>query len=679
VTVNAGTLALLRGGSIRSATFASGNAGQVALNVNGALIIDGTNFGHFINGVSSEATDSSSGSAGLVQVNAGSVSVRAGGFINSNTRGTGTGGSVVVTTPGALLLDGHGSGSTEIGASALGTRSGDAGTVTVHAGAVTVQGGASIDSFTNGLGRGGSVVVKTPGALLLDGQGVGPTQIVASAQGAQSGNAGTITITITITINAGAVTLLRAGAISSQTNAAGNAGEVALTVKGALTIDGANDGGFATAVSSEASTQSSGSAGTIQVNAGSVSVLGGFISSGTLGTGAGGSVLVTTPGALLVDSQGIRGSTIAAASLEAQSGNAGAVTVDAGAVTVQGGATIASATNGSGLGGEVTVRASALTLLSGGEILSSTFGSGNAGKVALKVGGAFTIDSANNGGFATGVSSAAAAGGSGSAGTVQVNAGSISVQSGGQITSSSAGPGRGGNVGVAASSAIRLDGPTPQITATSTGAGDAGSITVAAPWVDLRNGASISTGAQAANGGNITIEPGDLLHLQRSSTTTSVNSAFGNGGNIIVDPRLVVLDRSLIVANAVGGDGGNVLVRADQLVPSFDSAITATSQRAVSGAIFITAQPLNLNGSLVVLAGELRSAAALLREGCAARGAGPRSSLLMDGRGGQRQALETTVPALYFAHRPVHDVEFTAPEAAAVPVRSSIGLSSPCG
>lgn len=195
----------------------------------------------------------------------------------------------------------------------------------------------------------------------------------------------------------------------------------------------------------------------------------------------------------------------------------------------------------------------------------------------------------------------------------------------------------------------------------------------------LRDGAAISTAAQSANGANITIGPGDLLFLQRSAIATSVGGAFGNGGNITVDPRLVVLDRSAIQANAVGGNGGNVLVRADQLVQSPDSAITATSQLGVSGQIFLTGPPLDLNGSLVVLASELRSAAALLREGCAVRGAGPRSSLLAVGRGGQRQGLEATLPALYFAHRPVHDGGHPAPDAPATPSRISLGLSSLCG
>ncbi len=230
-----------------------------------------------------------------------------------------------------------------------------------------------------------------------------------------------------------------------------------------------------------------------------------------------------------------------------------------------------------------------------------------------------------------------------------------------------------------ARSSISLIGGGPQITATATGTGAAGSITVTSPQLSLRDGASVSTTAQAADGGNITIGPGDLLYLQRSSITTSVHSAFGNGGNITVDPRLVVLDRSQIQANAVAGNGGNVLILADQFVPSADSVVTATSQLGVSGEIFITGPLLDLNSALVVLAGDLRATTALLREGCAARGASPRSSLVVAGRGGERQGVEAILPALYFIHRPVHDGTGRTTATSVAPAHTSIGLSSRCG
>jgi hypothetical protein len=76
----------------------------------------------------------------------------------------------------------------------------------------------------------------------------------------------------------------------------------------------------------------------------------------------------------------------------------------------------------------------------------------------------------------------------------------------------------------------------------------------------------------------------------------------------------------------------------DQLVQSPDSAITAKSERGLQGEIALSGPPPNLTGSLVVLASELRAAAALLAERCAARGADPRSSLVC-ASGGSRARL----------------------------------------
>lgn len=72
---------------------------------------------------------------------------------------------------GALLVDGQGGSGTEIGASAFGTQSGNAGAVTVGAGSVSTLNGGYISSSTTGTGMAGSVRVTTPGTLLLDGRG----------------------------------------------------------------------------------------------------------------------------------------------------------------------------------------------------------------------------------------------------------------------------------------------------------------------------------------------------------------------------------------------------------------------------------------------------------------------------------------------------------------------------
>ena len=77
--------------------------------------------------------------------------------------------------------------------------------------------------------------------------------------------------------------------------------------------------------------------------------------------------------------------------------------------------------------------------------------------------------------------------------TVQAN--TLTVEGGAQIASSTAGPGKGGDVNITVASDIVLPDPGPQITARSTGSGDAGSITLSAMRLLMNNGAAISTEA----------------------------------------------------------------------------------------------------------------------------------------------------------------------------------------
>jgi hypothetical protein len=114
-------------------------------------------------------------------------------------------------------------------------------------------------------------------------------------------------------------------------------------------------------------------------------------------------------------------------------------------------------------------------------------------------------------------------------------------------------------------------------------------------------------------------------------------------------------------------------------VQSADSEITATSERGLSGEITISGPPVNLTSSLVVLASELRAAAAVLTESCAAQGARPRSSLVMAGRGGQRHDPEATLPALYITNRPIRPSQDLAPKAPIPPQHTSITLATQCG
>ena len=669
--------------------FGPGSGGMVSLRGDRAVTISNTGTvmdrdPHFVHAV---ALNAGRGADISIGTSAGGTVTLDNARVIVGSSASGAGGTLSITVPGGTLVVQNGAlAQSAVIPSANGTPPqaqilGNAGAVTVQANNITLRSTGRISSLVTGVGGGGALKVTAAGELFISDAGTDPKTLTGIS--AQSSNLATKPGDIMV--RAGSLTIDGRGVIDTATFGRGNAGNVTVVVSGALSITGRGGSAPPARIASIPSETPSGTgganAGQVVVQAGSLTLSnGGNIGADTAGTSPGGLVQVSADSVNLRDG-GVISSTTAA------TGEGGPV-----AVTVRGDLVISNAgkdltgisaqtgARATGKAGQVTVRAANLTIVGQGQIDATTAGAGDAGQVTVRVPGAILIDG-RGGSSAASISSETVPGSNGKGGQVVVKAGTLTLRNGGQISSATAGSGWGGDVSVTASSNILLTGPGPQITATSTGTGNAGSITVSAPRLSLRNGASISTEAQSTDGGNITISVRDLLYLQqRSSITTSVTRAVGNGGNITIDPRFVILDRSVIAANAVGGKGGNLLIRADQFVPSANSAVTATSQRNVPGTITISSPPPNLTGSLVVLAGALRAAAAVLTESCAAHGADPRSSLVMAGRGGLRHDPGTTLPALYIANRPSGASQNHAPKAAPVrPQQTSVSLSARCG
>jgi len=141
------------------------------------------------------------------------------------------------------------------------------------------------------------------------------------------------------------------------------------------------------------------------------------------------------------------------ASVVQSTGSAAPIAVSAGSLLVDGTmnpgslTAIGSVTAGPGRAADVAVAAGDLTILANGEIVSITTGTGNAGNVAVSAFGAASIDG-SSAIFQTGILSQANPGSRGNAGSVQVNAGSLSLVNAGQISASTIGLGAGGDVNV---------------------------------------------------------------------------------------------------------------------------------------------------------------------------------------------------------------------------------------
>jgi filamentous hemagglutinin family protein len=459
--------------------------------------------------------------------------------------------------------------------------SGQGGITSVKAGQLTIRSHGDetvIGNRTFGPGDAGMVSVQAD-RLLISGDGArdytdftgirSESGLGSSGEGlGPEGNAGRVEVT------AGALEIRKNGAISTATHSIGGAGTVSVRADRLLI---SRDGGqFFTGIGSQSWPTATGDGGRVEVTAGDLQVLnGGQISTNTFSIG-----------------------------------NAGTVSVRAGRLPISGNDTgklnftdIASNANpgSTGAAGKMQVTTNgAIELHNGGVISSNTFTSGNAGTVEVRadrvlVAGNGTTDF-------TGIASSTEAGSTGAGGAVNIQARSMVLREQGAVTTRSSGTGPGGSLSITATDTLRLD------------------------------SAAIEARTASAGGGDVTLTVGRLLDLRNSTLTTSVAGGTGSGGNITITPYLMVLDNSRIEANAKQGAGGNITVRAGQLIRTPDSLIRATGR--VAGNITITAPNTDVAGSLVVLPETFFDVSGQLRETCAARGGRPVSSFNAGGRGG---------------------------------------------
>jgi filamentous hemagglutinin family protein len=603
VTVSSNAIYIQDGGNILSDAWGSGNPGSVTVNA-GLLVIDGKDT-LFWTGISSNTGDETvSGDAGTVTVTAETLNLLNGGKIETSTYGTGNAGEVVVNA-GQLLIDSGQDDQYRFSsiASLAGVGStGDAGSVSVTADTLNILEGGQISSSTFSSGNAGTVSVNAR-EFLINGQGSELfTGIKSSSEydsnfslyGVDRGDAGDVNVT------ADTLYIVNSGEISSSTFSNGDAGVVTVNAD-ELVIDGQNEQSF------------SGITSAAQV---------GLMSFEIVANQSGTHLIAYDPNGNAFPGLNCSFIDCAAAVADANSGNAGVVKVTADTITISNGGGIStsayakgdagsvdisantitidgqgnptftgiasrSETGGSGDAGSVEVSATGnLNIVNGGSIDTSTFGAGSAGDVNVQAG---TLSIEGTGGIPpeslgryyapsgtnpTGIFSIASDSSGGQTGSINITAtDTINLTSGAQVSISN-------EATVAAPDSLRLSTISlsapditligSQIVADSGGNVDAGDITINFDNTLSLDPSAISTVANDGNGGDITINGGYLIYLRDSEIITSVLGTSGNGGDISITADYLIMDSGFIQANtaAEGATGGLVNVNVAALIPS---------------------------------------------------------------------------------------------------------------
>jgi hypothetical protein len=618
-------LEVLNGGQILSSTFGAGHAGDIEIEA-GRLRVDGQ--GNFLTLITSSAWAGSSGTAGMVTIRvANPLEVLNGGVISSDTDGSGDAGGVSIEA-GRLCIDEKGGRyETGISSDAHSGSLGKAGTVTIIvADLMEVLNGGAISSDTYALKDAGGIEISAE-RLLIAGKGV-PTGISTSTSKGSSGNAGTITLKVR-----GLMEIASGGAIMSSTFATGDAGGVEIEA-GNLRVDG--KGGLATIANITAlSSSDAGNAGTVTVTVpGLMEVLnGGIISTGTYGSGNAGDVEIEA-GYLRVEGQGAKDFTMVTSSAEE---------------------------NSTGTAGTVTIRVTDfLEVLNGGQISSSTFADGNAGSVKIQA-GELLIDGQDAPGV-TFIASGAGKSAQGFAGDVEIEAGKMTAQNGGGVTVQTDQTVSEEKRSQTINSHLFIDSPlvillnTGIITAHSTGNVGAAAIDINADEILISSNSRVTTSAQEADGGSITLR-GDIIDLRDSFITSSVTGETGNGGDITIKgnspAKALIVEGGFIQANApAGARGGDIYIDTEAVIPAggalevgglirqnFEAGsgrniIQAAAPGGEQGTIQITSPELDISGSLVSLSAALTEPIRLAADPCLYSGSAEASSLVFAGGGG---------------------------------------------
>lgn len=592
ISVDATDVDITNGATIASNVVNTGPQPTILVQATGTIRLDGGRIESLTSGIVQ---------GGAVQVQADIVDVANDGRIASSTFGDGPAGSVRIVA-GRLSIAGA-ADDVFTGVQTLSAGNGRAGSLDLSVGALSLLGNAEISSSSFAGGDAGDVSV-TGGSIFMAGHGAATLASIGTNANdiSSASQAGSVSVTVR------EISIAGNAEISSSTFTAGDAGTVDVMAD-TIAIDGLGAGGFA-GFRTAAQPGSTGNAGALNVRAGTLSMRRfARISSQTLGRGRGGAVRVTA-GDIDIAGSGVgRLTGISTDALNADSAAAG----------------------------DITIIASELFSLSrGAQVTSTTFSGGPAGRIQL-VGDRVTISGVGSGVFS-------AAPGPGRGNTVDIDAGSVDLGPGSVVSTATGISGVGGSIEID-SGVLRIDGG--EITAASTGRDDAGDIRLTIGASFWSRFGRIATAASVADGGNIGIQVGLLLDLRDTTITTSVASGVGAGGNISIGraargagdnpgfevPRFVIVEDTQIRANAFGGPGGNVSLRADNLLLAGDSQITASSARSVDGVVLIDAPDTDATSGLTALSTRLADGSTRLAAGCATRRGRTRATFVGVGTG----------------------------------------------
>ncbi len=561
--------------------------------------------------------DVSGEGSGEIQIQGKQIQITEKSRIIANTLGTQPGGNISLTASESIevndsLVDADvGIGATGNGAS-----------ITTNSPGLTLTSGGQISTAKFGAGASGELTVNAEQILVIgassDGQNLSGlfTDVLPGATG-RGGD---------ITINTQSLKLLTGGKIGAIVFGDGMGGNLTVNAKeieasGTIPVDSALpqqqlllqvlNGQFPSGILAIVMPQARGNGGKLTINSDRLLLENGAqIGTGTFGLGESGELTVKATEINLTGTSLTRQlpSSLFTTVLLGATGKGGNLTIETDRLILRNGAQVRTGTSGNGQSGDLTIRAKDIELTGRTEngILSSSIAAGVDNLTELSFGE-----------------------GQGDGGKAFIQTERLTILDGAEVTTTTEGNGKAGNLTINATDNITLSGVSDitgnssAITASSesTATQPGGNLNITTPTLNLSNGAVVTARSRSnSDGGNITLNV-DNLNLASGAQILTSSFNDGNAGTISINADSAITlsgsdvnfnDRmanfgeenidtdgaeTAITSRSRGnGNAGSVTINTPNLRVEDMGIITVSSSGSgVAGSLFINAPSIQLN------------------------------------------------------------------------------------
>ncbi|XQQ06701.1 MAG: beta strand repeat-containing protein [Leptolyngbya sp. IPPAS B-1204] len=611
---------ILNGGQLQANTAGEGDAGDIIIDVDDTVTLEGITSSGFVSGMTTSVLQGGDGQGGNIQITGRSLVLSDGAQLKAEAEGLGDAGDIIINTRDNVSFDGsnvnaidsNGNRSTIYSAAisrteGLGRQGGD---IRITTGSLSVTNGAQLEASTvlGGRGNAGNIIINARDAVLIDGTGIDGSSsgLLSGTYDFASGQGGGIFITTdslqisngaiisgltttsgrggSITVDTNTLDLLNGGQILTNSFGEGEAGTITLNVRENITLSGRNPNpsssfsqsrffteGTSSGLFANTRPDTTGNGGTITLSTNELSLLDGAqITAFTAGTGNPGNIQIRDTDTIKLDNSTI------------------STTINAGVVL----------SNPSSNQGNIDIQARSLALNNNTQITASTLGQGNAGNIRVRDAESITL---NNSAISTAVNNGAI----GQGGSITLDTDTLSLANRANITASTSGTGSTGRITINASDRTTLaDNSSITSTVNSSATGDSQQITLNTPNLSLSDSQISASTAGTGDAGNISVQGAETISLNNSSISTAVETpqTRGDGGNLEIQTGELTLNRSRISSSTAGiGDTGNITINAsDRINLRNRSRITNRVQQGATGnsqTIRLTTPQLSLRGN----------------------------------------------------------------------------------